>query len=214
MRRTRPGWWWRRRRGLLAALLALAPVLALVVMPAARAGELPFPVRRPGGAVLRTAGGPAPSSYPYRVGPAPALDAYGFVIGQCTSFVAWWLNRRGVPFGVITVGPRGAGWFLNASSWDAAARAAGFAVGPRPVVGAVAQWRAGERSPATGDGGDPRIDVAGDTGHVAVVVRVLPDGRAEWLEQGFAGRPALHRGTGFAPRYLYLGVTPPAGRPS
>jgi len=45
-------------------------------------------------------------------------------------------------------------------------------------------------------------------------VRVLPDGRAEWLEQGFAGRPALHRGTGFAPRYLYLGVTPPAGRPS
>ena len=198
----------RLRRGLVG--LSMVPPLLFGVLPAAEAGRLPLLVRRPAaGAVLRVDGPPA-SAYPYRVGAAPTLDAYRFVTGQCTSFAAWWLDTRGLPLGVLTVGPGGPGVFLNASSWDTAARDAGYRVGTRPVVGALAQWHAGERSfehRADGRWYQPR---AGSSGHVAVVVRVLPDGEAEWLDYGVGGRAQLHRGRGFAPRYLYLGVSPPS----
>jgi surface antigen len=189
--------------------IPLALALTFSVLPTAEAGQLPSPVRRVDARLALRSTGPDATAYPYRVGPAPGLDASGFVIGQCTSFAAWWLHSRGLSLGVVTVGPSGPGWFLNASSWDAAARAAGLSVGSVPVVGAVAQWHAGERSSGRDPGGSWHRMTAGHTGHVAIVVRVLPDGQAEWLDYGFGGQARLHHGLGFAPRYLYLGVTPP-----
>lgn len=197
----------RLRRG-LAAACAVPPLLA-GALPAAEAGQLPLPVRGKATAAVVDRHGPPATAYPYRVGAVPALDAYGFVTGQCTSFAAWWLNTHGVPLGVMTLGPRGVGWFLNASNWDDAARAAGYRVGTRPVVGAIAQWDARERY-LRHEADDSWVGgAAGGAGHVAVVVRVLPGGEAEWLDYGSSGRAVLHRGRGYAPRYLYLGVPPP-----
>lgn len=207
-RHRRPASPFRRVAGLLAGVLALAVGLAYV-LPAAAAGELPVPVRVLREGTVMAATGPGGATYPFRGnGLTPTLDAYGFVSGECTSFVAWWLNSRGVPFGVVTVGPGGTGRFLNAGGWDAAAASAGFASGDVPVVGAVAQWHAGETSDRVEDGELHRTR-AGTEGHVAVVVRVLADGQAEWLEFGWHGEAVLHRGFGSAPRYLYLGVAPP-----
>jgi surface antigen len=191
------------------AVLPLALVMTFSVLPAAEAGRLPAPVRRVAAGVVLRFDGPSARAYPYRLGLTPTLDAAGFVVGQCTSFAAWWLNARGLPLGVVTVGPGGTGLFLNASSWDVAARSAGFAVGSRPVVGAVAQWHAGESSSRRDPDGGWHTIAAGAPGHVAIVVRVLPDGQAEWLDYGFDGQARLHLGSGFAPRYLYLGVSPP-----
>lgn len=211
MRRYRSRQQYGRRR--LLAAVPVAVMAAFAVLPAADAGALPTPVRvAPAGAQL-VLGGSLPTDYPYRAGLAPSLDAYGFVVGQCTSFAAWWLNAHGLPFGVITIGPGGTGRFLNASSWAGAARSAGFSVGARPVVGAVAQWTAQEPSFRMGDDGAVRLITAGPPGHVAVVTRVLPDGQAEWVEYGWGGRPSLHLGRGHAPRYLYLGVQPPSPVP-
>jgi surface antigen len=190
--------------GLVPAGLAIS----LAVLPTANAGTIPLPIRTPASGTRLATSGPPAAAYPFSVGGTPALDAYGFVTGQCTSFVAWWLNAHGYPFGVVTVGPAGPGWFLNASSWDIAAREAGYQVGSRPVVGAIAQWRANESS-RRNSGGRWSTVTAGATGHVAVVVRVLPDGQVDWLDYGWNGQPTLHHGTGFAPRYLYVGVVPP-----
>lgn len=195
------------RRAVIAVASALLG-LAFLVLPAVEAGAVPGPIRVAADARVVVAG-PGAESYPYRAGRAPRLDAYGFVVGQCTSFVAWWLNSHGLPFGVLTVGPQGTGRFLNASSWAAAARAAGYAVGTRPVVGAIAHWEAGESSRRLADDGTRWLLTAGAPGHVAVVTAVLADGQAEWVEYGWDGRPALHRGHGHAPRYLYLGLSPP-----
>jgi surface antigen len=201
----------RIRRLLPLALVPVGLAASLVVVPAAQAGLLPSLVRRPAPSAHLTDTGPDATAYPYRPGSTPSLDDYGFVAGQCTSFVAWWLNTRGLPFGVVTVGPGGTGWFLYASSWDGAARQAGYGVGSRPVVGAIAQWRAGESSRWTDPDGTRHTVTAGRPGHVAIVVRVLPDGEAVWLDYGWSGLPQLHRGRGFAPRYLYLGVVAGSG---
>jgi surface antigen len=208
---------WRRsrrghlRRALLASVVLIASLLLLAerLLPAADALTVPLRVVDRGTRLSEA--GPAPTQYPYRPGSNPlALDANGFVVGQCTSFVAWWLGAHHVPLAVLTVGPSGTGSFLNASGWDTAARTAGFHVGQRPVVGAVAQWHAGERSSSRDSDGRQWVFAAGEPGHVAVVTAVLPDGQAEWVEYGWQGRPQLHEGHGWAPRYLYLGVAPPS----
>jgi surface antigen len=197
----------RLRRGV--AVLAVVPPLLAGTLPAAETGQFPLPVRRPAADAVLSVAGPAATAYPYRTGALPTLDAFGFVTGECTSFAAWWLNSHGVPLGVMTIGSGGVGWFLNASSWDTAARAAGYAVGSQPVVGAVAQFDAGEQYLRHDPDGVWRMGSAGDSGHVGVVTRVLPGGEVEWLDYGSGGRAELHQGRGFAPRYLYLGVEPP-----
>ncbi len=197
---------WRRSVLALAALVLFA--YGFQVLPSANAMTLP--IRVAGSHPKLDPSGPKPSSYPFKAGLGPfTLDTFGFVVGQCTSFVAWWLNAHGVPMAVLTVGPHGTGSFLNASTWDAGAARAGFSQGSVPVVGAVAQWHAGERSlQRTADGSDVQV-AAARTGHVAVVVAVLPDGEAQWVEYAWRGRATLHAGHGWAPRYLYLGVSPP-----
>ena len=192
-----------------AAVVTVAVVTALLLVGTLASGAraVGMPVRVAGGATQAGAG-LAAVDYPYEDSRAP-FDEYGFVAGECTSFAAWWLNRQGVPFGVLTVGPGGTGRFLNASTWDRAARDAGWQVGRTPVVGALAQWHAGERSQRLRPDGSAVTFVAGRPGHVAVVTKVYPDGTAQWVERGWGGLDEVHVGRGTAPRYLYVGVRPP-----
>ena len=71
----------------------------------------------------------------------------------------------------------------------------------RPVVGAVAQWRANERSAWTIPGGYTYMQ-AGAQGHVGVVRKVFGDGTA--LIEDYNGAVPLggHTYRGRAPRYL------------
>lgn len=59
--------------------------------------------------------------------------------GQCTSFVAYRLNKAGVKF---TNHYKGEGWH-NANTWNEAAKKAGVKVNKTPKVGSVAQTDAG-----------------------------------------------------------------------
>jgi surface antigen len=153
--------------------------------------------------------GPAPSTggYPMAGGRGLALDPWGFVARQCTSYAAWYLNAHGVPFGLLTRGPGGEALFASAQSWARAARAAGFPVRATPAVGSIAQWNAGEASPAEPAQAAHRTVVrAGRYGHVAVVRRVLPDGDVVVSEyNGADGR--FHTVVTRAPRYLYIGIS-------
>lgn len=195
-----------RRTAVVVVAAVTSAVLVGTVASGARA--VAMPVRVAGGAAVGDQRVPA-VEYPFDRSRAP-FDEYGFVAGECTSFAAWWLNRHGVPFGVVTVGPTGTGRFLNASTWDGAARAAGWQVGDRPVAGAIAQWRAGETSQRLRPDGSAVTFAAGRPGHVAVVTKVYPDGTAQWVERGWGGLDRVHVGRGSAPRYLYIGVSPAA----
>jgi surface antigen len=155
--------------------------------------------------------GPAPSAYPLAREGVPALDPWGFVARQCTSYAAWYLNAHGVPFGVFTRGPGGAALFTSAGSWHRAAVAAGFAVLATPAAGTIAQWDPRESSPPARaavphDHVAPvRVVTAGRYGHVAVVRRVLADGRVQVSEYNGADGN-FHDLVTRAPRYLYIGV--------
>ena len=155
-------------------------------------------------------------SYPLAGGHGPALDPWGFVARQCTSYAAWYLNDHGVPFGLLTRGPGGEGLFTSADSWDDAADAAGFPVLPTPAVGSIAQWDAGERSPAAPAGADAAhgtLTVAGSYGHVAVVRSVFPDGSV-LIGEYDGGDSSFHQRITRAPRYLYIGVPTTTARTS
>ena len=157
--------------------------------------------------------GPAADAYPWAGERGPAFDPWGFVARQCTSYVAWYLNAHGVPFGLRTRGPAGEGLFTSASDRDRAARTAGFAVRSTPAVGSIAQWDAGESSPPPPSPSSPddvdaaryRTVQARGFGHVAVVQQVLDDGAVVISEYNGADgtfRVLVTR----APRYLYIGV--------
>lgn len=159
--------------------------------------------------------GPAAVDYPWPAQPDPgARDPWGFPERQCTSYAAWYLNTHGVPFNTRTDGPRGAGVFTSGGEWDRAARAAGFVVSRRPVVGSIAEWHAGEASPripssSAGRYG-PYVDApdltAGTDGHVAVVMKVLPD-RSVLVADYNGETRRFERLHTRAPRYLYIGVS-------
>ncbi|MFC4075345.1 CHAP domain-containing protein [Salinithrix halophila] len=68
------------------------------------------------------------------------VDPWGFYKRQCTSFVAWRMNQRGVAF---ENGMRGGHWG-NAEHWDENARAIGYRVDNQAAVGAIAQFNPGE----------------------------------------------------------------------
>jgi len=165
--------------------------------------------------------GPAAGAYPWDGARGLLFDPWGFVARQCTSYVAWYLNAHGVPFGLRTRGPAGEGLFTSASDWDRAALAAGFAVRSTPAVGSVAQWDAGESSPpAPSPASADRVDAPGyrtlaarGFGHVAVVQRVFDDGAVLISEYNGADgsfRLLVTR----APRYLYIGVPADSLTPS
>jgi surface antigen len=183
-----------------------AGILVLLLV-AACWGFLPLADAR--GSQLRP--GPSAEAYPLAGQRGPALDPWGFVARQCTSYAAWYLNAHGVPFRVLTRGPGGEGLFTSARSWDRAAATAGFAVRSTPAVGSIAQWDPGESSPPApaGDRSPAHhqhdVVTAGRYGHVAVVRRVLRDGAVVVSEyNGADGR--FHVQVTRAPRYLYIGV--------
>lgn len=156
--------------------------------------------------------GPSASAYPLARERVPALDPWGFVARQCTSYAAWYLNAHGVPFRLLTRGPGGAAVFASAGGWDRAAVAAGFAVRSDPAVGTIAQWDPEEVSPPApsapprDDAAPARTVTAGRFGHVAVVQRVLAGG---WvLVSEYNGADGnFHTVITRAPRYLYIGVS-------
>jgi surface antigen len=196
-------------RGQSASATVVRLTILLVVVGATCYQCLPFADARD--RWLRR--GPSASAYPWDGESRLAFDPWGFVARQCTSYVAWYLNAHGVPFGLRTRGPAGEGLFTSASDWDRAALAAGFAVRSTPVVGSIAQWDAGEASPAAPspasaddvDAARYRELTARGFGHVAVVQRVLDDGAVVISEYNGADgsfRVLVTR----APRYLYIGV--------
>ena len=153
--------------------------------------------------------GPSAGAYPLAGEGGLALDPWGFVARQCTSYVAWYLNAHGVPFGLLTRGPGGEGLFTSAAGWDDAAAAAGFPVRSTPVVGSIAHWDPGDPSTTTSAGAAGAVlrvpGTAGRYGHVAVVQDVLPDGDVLVSEYDGADGTFDLRVTR-APRYLYVGV--------
>lgn len=205
-----------RRPLWVAVLLAVAVTLVGVAVLTAWLRSAPSVADARGASM--TLRGPAPNAYPWS-GPVPtAVDPWGFTQGQCTSYVAWWLNTHGVPFARQTRGPAGTAHFGDAASWDAAARKAGFVVTATPRVGSVAQWHAGETSPVSADPADASGAsgsasargaqlVAGEHGHVAVVVAV---GRHDDVATvGYDGAThVFERLTTRAPRYLQIGALP------
>lgn len=99
--------------------------------------------------------------YPYAssasCNPPVGKDPWGFYQGQCTSFVAFRLNQRGLTFNNRMQG----GHFGNAEHWDDNARNLGYTVDDTPAPDAIAVWDA---------------EHYGRQGHVAVVKCVGDDG--------------------------------------
>ncbi|KAI9472847.1 CHAP domain-containing protein [Coemansia mojavensis] len=83
--------------------------------------------------------GPMTNDYPYR-GKCGGVDPWNYYKCQCTSFVAWRINKRlGVKFHNHYKGPN----WGNANTWDNAAKQTGVPVNSKPVPGCVAQTNAG-----------------------------------------------------------------------
>jgi surface antigen len=134
--------------------LALTATLLALLLPAAAAG---------GSSRLVIGGYPYASRCPAD-GPRDVPDRWRMDVCNCTSYVAWALDRNGYTTGWFAPGE------MDARRWGIVARAAGIPVGFTPRVGAVAVWPWWKRF-----------------GHVALVTRVLPDGRfdvAEYNEPG------------------------------
>jgi surface antigen len=109
---------------------------------------------------------PYPNGNPYdpnNTGDETTIDPWRFYNRQCTSYVAWKLNKAAG----ITKDPwffynlMGGHHFSDAGNWAANATALGFLVNNTPSVGAVAHWGYGE---------------LGSLGHVAYVEAVNDDG--------------------------------------
>jgi surface antigen len=91
------------------------------------------------------------NDYPYPTASPETADPWGFYHRECTSFVAYRLNRlKGFTFSNRMDG----GHFGDAGNWDNNARSLGFKVNNRPTVGSV------------------MVRDSGTWGHVAIVAKV------------------------------------------
>jgi surface antigen len=131
------------------------------------------------------------SSYPWADDVSGGNDTWGFTKRQCVSYVAWRLARAGHTVSTSR------GWG-SASGWNDVARRKGITVSSRPTVGSVAQWNAGESSPAYGGG---RFS-AGSYGHVAWVTKVYADGSVQVSQYNGSGSRSYSSMRVKAPRYL------------
>lgn len=153
---------------------------------------------------------PAITAYPWASDTTGSVDLYGLTRRQCVSFVAWYLNSHGTPFGYSTQGPKGIATFGNATTWDGSAAKAGFTVSTTPLVGSVAQWHANETSQwDTPNGGWGRMQ-AGSAGHVAIVTRVYPNGNVDLAQYNMGEARSFSTMTNVrAPRYIYVPLASP-----
>lgn len=135
-----------RRVILAVALLALA-------VPGVAAGR-----RR-----LVIGGYPYAASCP-EAGRDDVADRWGMDACNCTSYVAWALERNGYRTDWFAPGE------MDARRWGIVARKAGIPTGFRPRRGAIAVW-----------------PWWGRFGHVALVTRVLPGGRFDVAEYNRPG---------------------------
>jgi surface antigen len=110
------------------------------------------------------------------------VDPWNFYTGECVSFVAYRLNKGGVPFHNQF---RGYHW-SNANTWDEAARATGVPIDGTPRVGAVMQTN------------------AGTWGHVAVVSKVLSGNRIVIEEYNYVRSEAYSQRTLSAAGYEFI----------
>ena len=107
--------------------------------------------------------------YPYAsqcpaAGPRDVGDRWGMDVCNCTSYVAWALERNGYRTDWFALGE------MDARRWSLVARRAGIPVGFTPRRGAVAVWPWWKRF-----------------GHVAFVTRVEADGRFDVAEYNAPG---------------------------
>ena len=170
---------------LLVAVTAVVALTTLVASPASASGD----------------------DYPWRTSTTNSLDSWGFTQRQCVSFVAW---REAQAGRAMSNAQQQWGSALN---WDEAAARLGVAIGTRPVVGAIAQWNAYERSPwwAYGSSTANGWIQAGPYGHVGIVKQVNSDGSVIVEQYNLSGTRSYSLTRVKAPRYLYDGV---AGYPA
>ena len=170
---------------LLVGLAAVAALTTLVASPASASGD----------------------DYPWRTSTTNSLDSWGFTQRQCVSFVAWREAQAGRAMNNAQQ------QWGSALHWDEAAARLGVAIGTRPVVGAIAQWNAYERSPLWANGSStPNGWIqAGSYGHVAIVKQVNSDGSVIVEQYNLSGTRTYSLTRVKAPRYLYDGV---AGYPA
>ncbi|GAK59604.1 hypothetical protein U27_06589 [Candidatus Vecturithrix granuli] len=116
------------------------------------------------------------NDYPYRDSAKDMVDVWGFYTRNCTSYVAWKMNKdAGTPsapyyFYNTMAGPNGqSGIWGHAKDWDNNATTIGFPVSTTPQAGAIAVWEANS-------GG------AGAYGHVAYVESTNGDGTVNITE--------------------------------
>jgi len=149
----------------------------------------------------------AGDDYAYRSTTGDTADRWGFTARQCVSFVAWREEQAGRPLSNETQR------WGDALSWDEAAARLGVRISTRPVVGAIAQWNANERSAwyANGSRTPNGAITAGPAGHVGFVKAVYSDGSALIEQYNMSGSRSYSTMRLKAPRYLYDGV---AGSPS
>jgi len=121
------------------------------------------------------------------------VDPWGFYSRECTSYVAWRMNRdsgtTAAPYAFTDT--MDGGFWGNASNWDANAAALGFVVNTTPSVGAIAQWHANEGS-------------AGSLGHVAYVESVNPDNSVNVSNYNADVTNGYSEFTITAPRYIHI----------
>src|ERR1017187_6192471 len=129
------------------------------------------------------------------------IDPWGFYHRECTSFVAWRMNRD-----AGTTNPpyyfsnymRGDHWG-NASNWVNNATALGFLVDAVPQIGAVAQWNATEEPPY---------------GHVAYVEQINGDGSVNISEYNYSSPHGYGARSNRRPlRFIHLGLVDNAFNP-
>lgn len=201
---------------LLAALAAFAfTAIAPALRPATAAASAAITYQN-GGPNYRVSASADPfgDDYPSALKTAAkdaVIDPWRFYNRECTSFVAWRLNRQlgatnypGGPWKfsnfMVAKGVPGTGsgyvQFGNAGTWDAAASRLGYAVDATPAIGAVAQWHGGETS----------YNWSGSSmGHVGIVVAVASDGTVTMASYnaGVSGGYDLVSNIK-APRYLHI----------
>jgi len=103
---------------------------------------------------------PNPGNYPWKnLVRDSKNDTWGYPVGECTSFVCWYLNALGIAFRPNWRGQ----WFGNASTWAAAASAAGVGVDRTPAIASVLNI-------------PPLAAFEDPDGHVAMVVGIASNG--------------------------------------
>lgn len=139
-----------------------------------------------------------PTDVPATMCPQNTDDPYGFFYRECTSFVAWRMNRdagKTDPQQPWFKNSMFGGLWGNADNWNQNATALGYKVDQQPTVGAIAQWRDSECANCF-------------NGHVAYVESVNADGTVIVSEYNYSYDHGFDSRTTQAPRYIHINFGP------